>query len=64
MSNDKVVSSHHDRPIYITAGGKPGKNIRRAGMRNHTDEELLLIESIVGRSTPFKMPYEGPNPYR
>lgn len=63
LSKDIVTSVHHDRPLFITAHGKSGKNIRRAGFRNHTDEELLLIETIVGRSTPFTLPYEGSNPY-
>jgi len=63
MSRDTVVSTHHDRPLFITAHGKSGKHIRRAGVRAHTEEELLLIETIVGRSTPFKVPYDGPNPY-
>jgi len=62
-SRDLVASVHHDRPLFITAHGKTGKNIRRAGFRHHTDEELLLIETIVGRTTPFKVPYEGANPY-
>lgn len=63
QSQDTVVATHHNRPLYIAAEGKPGKLIRRAGFRNHTDEELLLIETIVGRTTPFKVPYEGDNPY-
>lgn len=63
LSQDTVVSTHHNRPLYIAAKGKPGKHIRHAGYRNHTDEELLLIETIVGRTTPFKVPYEGANPY-
>ena len=63
LSQDTVVSTHHNRPLYIAAKGKPGKHIRHAGYRNHTDEELLLIETIVGRTTPFKVPYDGPNPY-
>jgi hypothetical protein len=63
LSRETVVATHHNHPLYISAKGKPGKHIQRAGFKNHTDEELLLIETIVGRTTPFKMPYEGPNPY-
>lgn len=63
LSQDTVVATHHNRPLYITAKGKPGKHIRRAGFRSHTDEELLLIETIAGRTTPFPVPFDGPNPY-
>lgn len=63
-SQDTVVATHHNRPLYIGAKGKEGKLIRKAGFRNHTDEELLLIETLVGRTTPFPVPYDGPdNPY-
>ncbi|HXA48178.1 MAG TPA: hypothetical protein VNW52_11160 [Burkholderiaceae bacterium] len=63
LSRETVVATHHNHPLYISAKGKPGKHIQRAGFKNHTDEELLLIETIVGRTTPFKVPYDGPNPY-
>jgi hypothetical protein len=53
LSVDTVVSKHHDRPLYITANEDAGKNIRKASFKNHTDQELMLIESLVGRSTPF-----------
>jgi hypothetical protein len=63
QSQDTVVATHHNRPLYIAAKGGSGKLIRHAGFRNHTDEELLLIETIVGRTTPFPVPFDGPNPY-
>ncbi|MDB5761254.1 MAG: hypothetical protein JWQ21_249 [Herminiimonas sp.] len=62
-STDVVVATHHDKPVYITADEQPGKNIRLAGFKNHTDQELMLIETLVGRSTPFVFPlnsYEAP----
>ncbi|HEX7640737.1 MAG TPA: hypothetical protein VF472_00875 [Burkholderiaceae bacterium] len=63
-SQDTVVATHHNRPLYIAAKGKEGKLIRKAGFRSHTDEELLLIETLVGRTTPYPVPYDGPdNPY-
>jgi hypothetical protein len=35
-------------------GGEPeGKNIRPAPFINHTDQELMLIEALVGRTPPF-----------
>ncbi|TCS37973.1 FecR family protein [Paucimonas lemoignei] len=62
-SKETVAASHHDKPVYITAGGPTGQNIRPAGFKNHSDQELMLIETLVGRTTPFNFPgnsYEGP----
>jgi hypothetical protein len=52
-SSDTVASKHHDKPLYILANEQPGKNIRPAGFINHTDQELMLIETLVGRTPPF-----------
>lgn len=52
-STDTVASKHHDKPLYILKGEPSGKNIRRAGFINHTDQELMLIETLVGRTPPF-----------
>ena len=62
-SRDTVAAKHHDKPLYILTGAPKGKNIRRAGFVNHTDQELQLIETLVGRSPPFIFPkddYSGP----
>lgn len=48
-----VESKHHDRPLYIVRDAGQGKNIRDAPFINHTDQELTLIEALVGRTTPF-----------
>jgi hypothetical protein len=55
-SKETVVALHHDKPLYILAGAKPGQSIRGAPFINHTDQELMLIESLVGRTTPFVFP--------
>jgi hypothetical protein len=55
-SRETVVASHHDRPLYILTGEQPGRNIRRAPFINHTDQELMLIEALVGRTPPFVFP--------
>jgi hypothetical protein len=55
-SKDTVAATHHDKPLYIGSGAQSGKNIRRAGFKNHTDQELMLIESLVGRTPPFVFP--------
>ena len=62
-SKDTVVAQHHDRPLYILSGQSKGRNIRKAGFVNHTDQELMLIETLVGRKPPFVFPkddYTGP----
>jgi hypothetical protein len=63
-SRDSVTSSHHDRPLYITAGAEPGNNIQPAGFKEHTDQELMLIETLVGRTTPFSLPANNEAPPR
>lgn len=62
-SKELVVSTHHDRPVYILAKAEQGRSIRNAPFINHTDQELLLIETLVGRKPPFVFPkddYGGP----
>jgi len=62
-SKETVAAQHHDRPLYIVQGAPAGKNIREAPFINHTDQELMLIETLVGRSPPFVFPksdYTGP----
>lgn len=57
-----IQSKHHDAPKYVTANGE----IKPAPFINHTDEELMLIESLVGRTTPFAAfddDYSGPSKY-
>lgn len=65
QSTDTVAASHHDKPLYIVADGPAGRNIRRAPFINHTDQELMLIETLVGRTLPFVFPgsqYNTPRP--
>lgn len=52
-SAERITAVHHDSPRYIMADGKQGRLIEPAPVKNHTDEELLLIETLVGRETPF-----------
>jgi hypothetical protein len=51
-SKQTITATHHDQPVYIV-NDKQGKNIRNAPLINHTDQELTLIEALVGRTTPF-----------
>jgi hypothetical protein len=59
---ETIVSQHHDAPRYVAADG----GIRPAPFVNHTDEELMLIETLVGRTPPFALfddSYGGPRRY-
>lgn len=63
QSKETIAATHHDRPLYILANEQPGRNIRNAPFINHTDQELMLIETLVGRQPPFIFPksdYTGP----
>ena len=63
QSKETVAATHHDRPLYILGKEPAGKNIRNAPFINHTDQELMLIETLVGRTPPFVFPksdYTGP----
>src|SRR6266571_2468062 len=51
-SRETVRTSHHEQPRYIMASGAP-QMIMRAPVINHTDAELILLESLVGRQPPF-----------
>lgn len=57
-SKETVKTRRHDAPRYILADGISGKRIVRAPVINHTESELMLVEQLVGRRTPFKIEYE------
>jgi len=52
-ARETVKSSHHEQPRYIMAKGAP-QMIMPAPVVNHTDVELVLLESLVGRNVPFE----------
>ena len=45
-----LKSAHHDQPVYIPSGTEA---IQPAKMRDHHDDELKLLEALVGRLPPF-----------
>ncbi|MEO7812720.1 MAG: FecR domain-containing protein [Usitatibacter sp.] len=62
-SRETITATHHDRPVYVVSDAARGKGIRNAPFVNHTDQELALIEALVGREPPFVFPkdsYGGP----
>lgn len=67
QSKESVHATHHDNPLIIFNQAQPGKSIRSAHDPEftkpghtvklmHTDEELMLIEALVGRTPPFAPP--------
>lgn len=60
-SKETIAAKQHDRPVYILADEGRGKNIRNAPFVNHTDQELALIETLVGRTPPFAFPKDTYN---
>ena len=52
-SKETIMAKQHDRPVYILSTESKGKNIRNAPFINHTDQELALIETLVGREPAF-----------
>ncbi|HXE39018.1 MAG TPA: hypothetical protein VN639_11105 [Azonexus sp.] len=54
---ETIVSWHHDHPVYLPADS--AQITLPAKLKNHTDEELVLLESLVGRVPSFY----GPAPY-
>jgi hypothetical protein len=53
--SEQIVSVHHDKPRYVLAKPDKGRRIVPAPFKNHTDLELTLIESLVGRTPPFSL---------
>jgi len=63
QSTDTIASTHHDKPVYVLNEGPSAGLIRAAPFVNHTDQELMLIETLVGRTVPFVFPrqeYKAP----
>ncbi len=46
---ETVTTTRHEAPRYIRADGV----MEAAPMQNHSDEELVMLEALVGRTPPF-----------
>ena len=57
-ARETVRTRHHEQPRYILGKGAP-QMMMKAPVVNHTDAELAMIESLVGRGVPF-----DPSEYR
>jgi hypothetical protein len=51
-ARETVRTTHHEQPRYIMGRGAP-QMVTPAPMLNHSDAELELLESLVGREPPF-----------
>jgi len=51
-ARETVTTQHHEAPRYIMAKGAP-QMIMGAKAVNHSDAELVFLESLVGRQPPF-----------
>lgn len=52
MATRRIKTTHHESPLVITDGA--GAMAAAPGpVMNHTDDELVLLESLVGREPPF-----------
>jgi len=56
-ARETVRTTHHEQPRYVMAMGAP-QMLMSAPVINHTDAELTLLESLVGRQPPFA-PWPG-----
>lgn len=54
-----ITTTHHDDAKYVLASGNADKLIRKAPFKNHSDMELTLIETLVGRTPPFGLFDDG-----
>lgn len=50
---ETLRTTRHDRPIYIQGNSEGRKALVPAKVINHTDVELTLLESLVGRVPPY-----------
>ena len=51
-ARETVRTRHHEQPRYIMAAGAP-QMMTAAPVINHTDAELVMLESLVRRRPPF-----------
>jgi len=58
--NELITSRNHDQPRYILRDPSGGSRIREAPVINHSNDELKLLEAIVGRQLPAGV---GKRPY-
>ncbi|WP_145987911.1 hypothetical protein [Sulfurivermis fontis] len=50
---ETVRTTHHETPRWFRRGSDGRPRIEPAPVINHTDDELILLESLVNRTPPF-----------
>jgi hypothetical protein len=53
QERESYSTTHHDKPMYIYNDMQMPKMMVPAGVINHSDDELKLLENLVGRWPPF-----------
>ena len=57
-ARETVRTTRHEQPRYVMGTGAP-QMLMGAPVINHTDVELIMLESLVGRRTPFVQRKDG-----
>jgi hypothetical protein len=57
-AQETVETTHHESPRYIYGDGR-SRAITPAYMSNHADAELMMLESLVGRTPPIEFMMSG-----
>ena len=52
MAPKVVKTTHHEQPLILTTT-TPAMAAQPGPFQNHSDDELILLESLVGREPPF-----------
>ncbi|HUQ27473.1 MAG TPA: hypothetical protein VM051_02715 [Usitatibacter sp.] len=52
MATREVVTTHHESPLLLRDSGGI-MQVEPGPFQNHSDAELILLESLVGREPPF-----------
>jgi len=52
MAPKSVVTTHHEQPLILTTT-TPAMAAQPGPFRNHADDELVMLEALVGREPPF-----------
>lgn len=52
MPTKTVKTTHHESPLYLLDDGR-ALSAEAGPVINHTDEELIMLEALVGREPPF-----------
>ncbi|HUQ27553.1 MAG TPA: hypothetical protein VM051_03125 [Usitatibacter sp.] len=52
MAPKTVITTHHEQPLILTTT-TPAMAAQPGPFRNHSDDELVMLEALVGRVPPF-----------